>query len=91
MRVTISEEDHAAGLRALRRAADYAGGSYSALAERIEGGTGYPISGQGIYKWISNGIPAEWAPRIEKALGGYVTRGELRPDLYRDMPDDPSA
>jgi DNA-binding transcriptional regulator YdaS (Cro superfamily) len=87
MRIHMTEEARVAMLQALRRAADYAGGSYAALAARINNVAGPEgrISPQGVFKWTINGVPAERAVDIEAALDGKVLRQELRPDLYEGM------
>lgn len=39
-----------------------------------------------IWKWLNQARgpvpPAEWVIPIERALGGRITRHELRPDIY---------
>lgn len=91
LRDCMSADDLEKSIRALRRATDYAGNSYRALARLITDKTGHTISGPGIHRWIAHGIPAHWAIRIEEATGGAVTREELRPDLYRGLTNRRSA
>lgn len=57
-------------------------GSQSELARRIGGKvrTGH------IYYWLSNRVPAEHCPAIERATEGQVTCSELRPDVFGDAP-----
>lgn len=67
---------------ALQRAIDAAGGQ-SELARRIGKKQG------NIWDWLQAGrVPAEACIPIERAVGGAVTRHELRPDIYPI--DDPS-
>ncbi|MFI9652822.1 transcriptional regulator [Guyparkeria halopsychrophila] len=63
---------------ALARAVDLAG-SQSELARRI--GVDQPH----IWNWLNRGrkrVPGEYVIPIEEAVGGAVTRQQLRPDLY---------
>lgn len=63
----------------IRRAAKQAGGQ-AALADKMG------VSRQAFNYWFhgKQGISAEQAVALEKATGGAVTRGELRPDLWGD-------
>jgi len=67
--------------RALRRAADLAGG-WTALADLLSQ-EGERISKQAVWAWGTRGVPAERALQIERVLRATVTRDELRPDLYQ--------
>lgn len=45
------------------------------------------VKQQYVWKWLRmERIPAERAIQIERATGGAVTRQELRPDLFGDLP-----
>lgn len=58
-------------------------GSQSALAEKINRAQGH------VYYWLhhaKNGVPPDAAIEIEKALGGAVTRHDLRPDIFGAAP-----
>jgi DNA-binding transcriptional regulator YdaS (Cro superfamily) len=62
----------------LERAVELAG-SQKALAEKIGGN----VKQQHVSYWIRAGIVrSKYVLAIEKAVGGQVTRHELRPDLY---------
>ena len=43
-----------------------------------------------IYHWLGNGVPAERCPAIEQAVGGQVTRQQLRPDVFGPTPPAPA-
>ncbi len=63
---------------ALERAIELAG-SQSALARKIGRAQGH------IHYWLKgakDGVPPLAAIQIEKALGGQVSRKELRPDVF---------
>ena len=64
-------------LEALQRAVKLAGGQ-SALARRIQ------VKQQTVHYWLSVGkkASADYARKIEEAVGGQVTRYELRPDVF---------
>lgn len=64
-----------ASVNAIRRAIDLAGGVPSVAAA-------CRLSKQAIYKWVTDGLPANRVLFLEQATGGQVTRHELRPDLY---------
>lgn len=55
--------------------------------------SGSPATQGLVSQWEKGGtIPAERAVEIEKATGGDVTRGDLRPELWPDVfsaPDQP--
>ncbi|NMV37219.1 transcriptional regulator [Ralstonia insidiosa] len=55
-------------------------GSQAELARRI--GKKQPH----IFKWLNspNGVPEKYCYRIERAVGGLVTRRHLRPDDWQD-------
>ncbi|WP_366943404.1 YdaS family helix-turn-helix protein [Nevskia sp.] len=59
------------------------GGSQAGLARAIGG-----KCRQGhVYKWLQSGqVSAEVAAQIERATAGAVTRADLRPDLFGDLP-----
>lgn len=63
----------------LERAIDHCE-SIAELARRID------RSPQIVAYWLRavKGVPGEEAPRIEAAVGGAVTRHELRPDIQWD-------
>lgn len=68
---------------ALHRACDLVG-SQSALAEKIG------VRQSTLWHWLKRakkGVPAEYAPAVESATEGAVTRYELRPDVYGDIPN----
>jgi len=69
--------------RALRRAADLAGG-WTGLAQVLSQ-DGNRISKQAIHSWLYRGVPAERAVEIERVLKGAILREDLRPDLYDGM------
>ena len=73
--------DDPAALAALQRAVDIAGGQVQ-LARKLE------VTYQYVQKMLRDGVPAERVIQIEQAVGGAVTRQELRPDIY---PREPSA
>lgn len=66
-----------AGLKALQKAIKHVG-SQQALAERIK------TNQQNISWWLneSKKVPAEQAIAIEAATKGFVTRQQLRPDIF---------
>lgn len=66
----------------LERAIHTAGGQ-SALAAKINRAQGH------VYYWLrhaKNGVPAAVAIEIEEALGGEITRHDLRPDIFGPSP-----
>ena len=67
--------------RALRRAAELAGG-WTALAHQLSQ-EGPRVTKQGVHVWQQRGVPIERAMQIEQVLKGAITRDELRPDLYQ--------
>lgn len=38
-----------------------------------------------VSNWKKRGLPVAWAPEIERATQGAVTRAELRPDVFGDL------
>ncbi len=62
-------------LDALQRAIDLAG-SQVGLAKMVG------VVPMAVTNWKRRGVPIEQALAIEKALGGVVTRQELRPDIF---------
>lgn len=65
-------------IEALKKAVRIAGGQ-SRLAAMIGG----RVRQQHVSYWLTREyIPAEHVLAIERATGGEVTRGQLRPDLY---------
>ena len=71
------------GMAALRRAIALLGNQ--AKASRAIG-----VTPQAVSEVLRRGrrVPAEWCLKIERATGGAVTAGELRPDLYPKGDDD---
>lgn len=53
-------------------------GGIAPLAHKIE------ISRQAVDQWRDRGVPAERVISLERAVGGRVSRRELRPDLFED-------
>jgi len=67
---------------ALSKAARLAG-SQTGLAAKLG------LTPQAIQQWIDQGRPpAKRCLAIEAAVGGAVTRYELRPDIFGPMPDN---
>ena len=60
---------------ALEKAIEAAGG-----ARKLAAAIG--VSAMTISHWKNRGIPAERAVQVEGAVGGKVTRYQLRPDLF---------
>lgn len=82
--VYVPAEVIRASRRALRKAIDTAG-SQTALANAINEATGnvHEITQQDVWRWLNlMAMPAELAIPIERATGGAVSRGDLRPDCY---------
>lgn len=49
----------------------------------IKVGQALGISHQAVYRWVwKNEVPAERVLQLEKLCNAYVTRGELRPDIF---------
>lgn len=71
-------------MEALERAIEVAGG-LSALAVAI-GSTP-----QVVQNWRKRGVPPERCADVERATGGKVTRADLRPDLFGEVPREASA
>ncbi len=66
---------------AIERAVD-AAGSQSALARELG------VTHQAVQQWVADGKPpVRRAIDIEIAVNGAVTREELRPDIYRPLPE----
>lgn len=68
---------------ALSRAIDIAGGQ-KPLADLL--GT----TQSQVWYWLNRskrGVPGEFAPKIEVATGGAVTRHDLRPDVFGHQPE----
>ncbi|MBU2763345.1 transcriptional regulator [Acidithiobacillus caldus] len=42
-----------------------------------------------VTNWKKRGVPIAWAPEIERATNGLVTRAELRPDIFGPIDADP--
>lgn len=65
-------------LEALKRAVDLVGGQ-SALAKKLG------CKQQNVWHWLHKSKKAAplYAPAIEKATGGAVTKEELRPDIFK--------
>lgn len=60
----------------LQRAVKIVGGQ-SALGRAVG------VSQQAVWNWLRMPqVPAEYAPKIEAATDGQVTRSDLRPDLW---------
>lgn len=54
-----------------------AAGGQGALARAVG------VSTQAVHQWVKKGhVPAERVLAVEAAVGGKVTRHEIRPDLY---------
>lgn len=71
----------------LQKAIDHAG-SQAKLAEKIG------VNQQLVSYWLHgavNGVPPKYAREIEKATGKAVKRGELRPDIWDDEPEQGAA
>lgn len=64
-------------IKNLQKAIDYVGG-LSELAR------GIGVSKQRIYNWLHKSlkVPAEYCIVIELFTGSYITRHDLRPDIY---------
>lgn len=46
------------------------------------------VSSQRVTNWRSRGrVPAEWCRSIEDATKGFVTRYDLRPDVFGEVPE----
>ena len=41
-----------------------------------------PVSEQNVYYWLKNGVSPMVAKILELESGGFVTRAELRPDIF---------
>ena len=54
------------------------------LGSQIKTGKAIGVSGQAVSEVLRRGrrVPAEWCLKLQKATGGQVMAGELRPDLY---------
>ncbi len=39
-----------------------------------------------VHNWKKRGLPIAWAPEIERATNGLVTRQDLRPDIFGPLP-----
>lgn len=68
---------------ALEKAVEICGGQ-NGLAREISVGQGH------VWHWLkksTKGVPAEYCAAIERATNGYVTRSDLRPDIW--PPSDP--
>ena len=59
----------------LQKAIEFANGQ-TELASKVG------VTKQAVNQWLTKGVPAIRVIQIEKAVGGKVTRYELRPDLY---------
>jgi len=69
----------------IRRAVDAAGGQ-TALATALGIRQGH------VSQWLRRGkVPADRVLAIEAAIGGEVTRYELRPDVFGDAPQAEGA
>lgn len=42
-----------------------------------------------VTNWKKRGVPIVWAPEIERATNGLVTRAELRPDIFGPIDANP--
>ena len=42
-----------------------------------------------VTNWKKRGVPVAWAPEIERATNGLVTRAELRPDIFGPIDANP--
>ncbi|MFO1351883.1 MAG: Cro/CI family transcriptional regulator [Gammaproteobacteria bacterium] len=62
------------------RAIATCGGKITVFAKQVG------VTHQAVSKWRRFGVPAERAMQIEIATGGAVTRQELRPDIFGDLP-----
>ena len=60
------------------------------LGSQIKTGKAIGVSGQAVSEVLRRGrrVPAEWCLKLQKATGGQVTAGALRPDLYPREDDD---
>lgn len=68
---------------ALKRAVDLVGGQ-KPLADAI--GT----TQSQVWYWLTRskkGVPGEFAPKIEAAVDGKITRHDLRPDVFGPAPE----
>ena len=65
---------------ALLKAIELAGGQVK-LAKLLTN-AGYVARQQLISRWLKEGMPAYWAPRIEQVLNRRITRYDLVPDPY---------
>jgi DNA-binding transcriptional regulator YdaS (Cro superfamily) len=54
------------------------------IGSQMKTGKAIGVSGQAVSEVLRRGrrVPAEWCLKLQKATGGQVTAGELRPDLY---------
>lgn len=58
-------------------------GGQSALAEKLK------IKPQSVQGWVVSGkVPVKRVLAVEEAVGGQVTRYELRPDIYGEAPPE---
>ena len=75
-------------LEALQLAIELAGGQ-SALA-RLCGGR---VKQAHVWNWLNRNraLPSEHARTVEEALGGKVTRYQLRPDVFGESPQSELA
>ena len=70
--------------RRIRAAIERAGG-YVSVAKTMSK-DGHYVYPQLILSWINSErkIPAKWVIPLESALGGEVSRNDMRPDIYPD-------
>jgi DNA-binding transcriptional regulator YdaS (Cro superfamily) len=68
---------------ALRKAVKLAGGQ-APLASELSRITRRNVTQAHVWNWLNRNhtLGAEWVIPIEQAVGGVVTRHQLRPDLY---------
>jgi DNA-binding transcriptional regulator YdaS (Cro superfamily) len=69
--------DGQTGIAALARAV-------TLLGSQMKAAKAIGVSGQAVSEVMRRGrrVPAEWCLKLQKATGGRVAAGELRPDLY---------
>lgn len=70
-------------MKPIQKAIDLVGGP-TALARLLGNG----VLQQHVTNWRRRGVPAERCIDIENAVGGQVTRYQLRPDVFGPEPEE---
>jgi DNA-binding transcriptional regulator YdaS (Cro superfamily) len=77
---TYKKQAHEGLIKAIEEA-----GGQRALAKLC----GDKVSQGHVYNWLhrnkNKGLPPQYVLKIEKALGGKLTRYQLRPDIFTEM------